>query len=881
MTGRLSLAATTPAMAMMVAALALWVSFGALSFVDADDRAAYVGVLPPLVWLGVLLVAAGAATFVARPSPRMVAPLWLSAVTLLPWLPFPMPLSVFIWTGHLLFWLWAAIAVALFAPAISRMLRSGKLTRLPPRRAASLAGALSAVAFGLGTWAVAPQHPDGDEPHYLVITQSILEDHDLKIENNHRQGDYRAFVSRTLKPDYLKRGTDGQIYSIHAPGLPLIVAPAFALFGYPGVLVALCLVSAAASTLAWLVAWRVTGDQAASWFGWATVALSVPFFFHASALFPDGLGAVLTLVALLPLIDGRAREPRWLVAVGAALGVLPWLSTRFVPLAVMPALLIAARLVADRSRRAARFAGIAVCPVISAVAFFGFYQIIYGTPNPTVAYGGSTSMAVGTIARGAPGLFFDQQFGLIPNAPVFLCAFAGIVIMIWRGPRRLALEVLGIALPYYFVATSFYTWWGGTTAPARYVVPITLLLVVPAASWFAAAKSVAARTASLSALVVSLFMTATIASVGRGALLFNFRDGMSRVALWLTPVVDLTKALPSMFQNPLPTVLLQTAVWLAAISSAVAAGAILSRRSRAAVLLGFGLTLEAATMVAVSLVWRSNRVSVATPYVAGPVVLRRYDPEGNQIAIAYRPFYRLETADLPGRIVLARTLSASPRAGSASTVHLPAGIYEVTGSTAGVSTGRLRLRIDRVSPPIADWDVASLGTHWKKQVALPVAVAALEIDADAAARRAVRDASIRTASLVEPPDGLDDREAKSGARYGHVVVFLLGGDAWMEPAGIWIAGGSSAEFAIAPDRQSPIQLSLRNGSADNNVTLESATWRESLRLGPEEALMVQIPTDGRSQATPLRVAATNGFRPVDVDPKSEDERFLGVWIETR
>ncbi len=854
MTGRLSLAATTAAMAMTCAALALWVSFGALSFVDADDRGAYVGVLPPLVWLAALLVAAGAVTIVARPSPRTVAPLWLSAVALLPWLPVPMPLSVFIWTGHLLIWLWAAIAVALLAPAIGRMVRSGALARLPPGRAASLAGVLAAVAFGLGTWAVAPQHPDGDEPHYLVITQSILEDHDLKIENNHREGDYRAYVSRTLKPDFLKRGKDGQIYSIHAPGLSLIVAPAFALFGYPGVLVALCLVSAAASALAWLVAWRVTGDQAASWFGWAAVALSVPFFFHASALFPDGLGAVLTLVALLPLVDGRAREPRRLVAVGAALGVLPWVSTRFVPLAVMSALLIAVRLIEDRSRLGSRLAAIAVCPVISAIAFFGFFQVIYGTPNPSVVYGGATRMAVGTIVRGAPGLLFDQQFGLIPNAPVYLCACAGIVVMLWRGPRRLALEVLALAVPYYLVATSFPAWWGGTTAPARYAVPIALLLVVPAAVWFATAKSVAARTASISALVVSLFMTATIAMVGRGALLFNFRDGMSRVALWLTPVVDLTKALPSMFQNPLPTVLLQTAVWLAAISSAVAVAAVMSRRSHAAVLLGFGLTLEAATMAAVGLVWRSNRVSVATPYVAGPVVLRRYNPASNQIAVSYRPFHRLEPADLPGRIVLARTLSAIPRAASASTVHLPAGIYEVTGTTAGGATGRLRLRTDRVSPPIADWDVASFGTHWKRQVALPVAVAALEIDADAAARRTVRDGSIRAASLVEPPRSLEGREAKSGARYGPVVVYLMSGDVWMEPAGIWIAGGSNAEFAIAPDRQSPIHLFLRNGSADNTVTLESAAWRDSLMLGPDEERVVQIPTDGRSRATPLSVA---------------------------
>ena len=45
--------------------------------------------------------------------------------------------------------------------------------------------------------------------------------------------------TRPLKPDFLKRGKDGHIYSIHAPGLSLIVAPAFALCGYPGVLVGL------------------------------------------------------------------------------------------------------------------------------------------------------------------------------------------------------------------------------------------------------------------------------------------------------------------------------------------------------------------------------------------------------------------------------------------------------------------------------------------------------------------------------------------------------------------------------------------------------------------------------------------------------------------
>lgn len=333
LTRRPSLAA---AGSLACAALALWVSFGALTFIDADNRAApvsYVGVLPPVWWLALLLLAAGLFAIIVRPPARIVAPLLLSAVAILPWLPFRLPLSVFIWTGNLLLWLWTAIGVAMLAPAVARIVRTGgppsrgpiRLTasagatavkKRDPVRRALLAGVLSAIALGLGAWSVAPQHPEGDEPHYLVITQSILEDHDLKIENNHRQRDYLAYVSRTIKPDFLKRGTDGQIYSIHAPGLPLLVAPAFAVLGYRGVLVELVLISAAASALAWLIAWRVSGDSGASWFAWAAVTLSVPFFLHASAVFPDGLAAVLMLVTLLPLVDARAREPQWLMAIG-------------------------------------------------------------------------------------------------------------------------------------------------------------------------------------------------------------------------------------------------------------------------------------------------------------------------------------------------------------------------------------------------------------------------------------------------------------------------------------------------------------------------------------------------------------------------------------
>src|SRR5438034_7771689 len=113
--------------ALACAAIGLWASLGALAFVGDNDGAApisnvsnvsslsYVGLLPAVVWLGLFLLTAALLWILVRPSAGTVAPLWLSAVAILPWLPFRMPLSVFIWTGHTLLWLWVMIVVAIVA----------------------------------------------------------------------------------------------------------------------------------------------------------------------------------------------------------------------------------------------------------------------------------------------------------------------------------------------------------------------------------------------------------------------------------------------------------------------------------------------------------------------------------------------------------------------------------------------------------------------------------------------------------------------------------------------------------------------------------------------------------------------------------------------
>ena len=86
---------------------------------------------------------------------------------------------------------------------------------------------------------------DGDEPFYLLITESIVHDFDLDLSNQYRTLERSETGRRDLKPQFGDpTGPNGQQYSRHEPFLALLLIPGYLLAGLPGAVATLVLFGA-------------------------------------------------------------------------------------------------------------------------------------------------------------------------------------------------------------------------------------------------------------------------------------------------------------------------------------------------------------------------------------------------------------------------------------------------------------------------------------------------------------------------------------------------------------------------------------------------------------------------------------------------------------
>ncbi len=575
------------------------------------------------------------------------------------------------------------------------------------------------------------------------------------------------------------------------------------------------------------------------------------------------------------------RAASWLWR-GLALSLMPWLHMKFSLLLFVAGLWLAYRLL-PRWRLAVVF----LTPVgVSALAWFASFWVMYGDINPTVAYGYSSGAELDllNIPRGLLGLAFDQEYGLLPYTPIFAAALCGAWAMARdRGMRWYVIGSVLVMAPFLSSTTQYYMWWGGTSVPARFLVPLLPLLGPMLAYAWRVFDGAAARGAMALGLGYSVLTFASVLACPAARLMYNDRDGTGRLVESLQGSAPLTAALPSFID---PAILVQfpaTLVWVAAgviaalAARRVAAGPYWSGVTAGLVFIASGSLLAASAL--------PSEQAVTTVDAGRQQLLHTY-PGPTVRAYEYGGAGWLDESTVLERAAVEHRLTAGTVQNPAELTpafDLPAGQYDllVWFSESQRVEGEVFLSYDRTNGTVLTTDGRRMNPSVSR-FELPVDLTALRVGATTAelaerisgvavVPRAV--ASADTTRDVGRIWSLKPLDTETGG-----FLFFLDLFTYVEPENSWVQGGRASEWLVAPGDAETVRLTVRNGGVANRIQVTAGSSSETLELEAWEARDVLVPLGDDDRLVPVRLAPDTGFVPAEVDPGSTDRRMLGCTV---
>jgi len=339
---------------------------------------------------------------------------------------------------------------------------------------------------------------DGDEPHYLMVTQSLWADHDIDLANNYAADDGRRFGHDQLEAGAHARMDRRQRLSpVHDLGVSMALVPVYAvaepiaglmsestlarfrmtrgLFAYSLISLTLLAACSIAIGLVTRSLARTTAPRDAI-VATLLVALSPPVLCHSFLIYPEAFGFIVaSALVCWALNENPTMRVTWPLV--AALGLLPWCHRKFSFFVFACAVVMIVRRPAFWRERSARDrVGLALLFLVPQAAMHAWTVDTWGTlGGPQML--DTLPFTVSGAPRGFLGLLFDRQYGLVAGAPWY-----GLLPAAWiLAGRRAALfllPVVALAAPM----AAFVVWWGGFSPAARYLVPL-LPFCAAAVAW--------------------------------------------------------------------------------------------------------------------------------------------------------------------------------------------------------------------------------------------------------------------------------------------------------------------------------------------------------------------------------------------------------------
>ena len=918
------------------AGVALWISLGVLDVVEGPSGAVRIAMLPDLAQLAgsVALALLLGVLFELRAAPGSqtadpVVPLYGLAVLLLPYLPWladGLPiLRVFAGPGRYLVWVivLAQVVWAALGHGGGRRVAAA-LHVLPASRAFLIVFSATALVLVGASRGLAPSGvlPGGDEPHYLVVTQSLVNDGDLNVDNNYRLRSYSAYYAKQLD---IRDATTG---SAALPiGLPLMLMPAFWIAGYTGAVLLLSVLAALSAAVVWMWARHVTDSVSAATFAWAATVLSVPVVVGSVTVSPDVPAALLLVLAgacalwnaPLPAAGGPGRAPAmgsWrAVLVGLAAGALPWFHAAYLPAAgVIVGIGVWRCWQTTRTaggRVLAARVGLIAAPCAASVA--GWLTFNFATTGSTwlsPAYLGDPAPFPGlTLAgRHALALLVDQEYGAMSYAPAFAIAVVGLWAL-WRQrgqARAFALESSLLLAAIVGSAAVVDAWRGGASRPGEFALPALLMAAVPLAyEYRRAAQHPARRAIYRLLLLMGLGASVATLTVGGGGLMASGRDGVSNLIEWLSPDWHLWTYAPDLIAQSAWLGLAQAGIWLAAVLAGTGLVGWISTRGRrpADSRIGRGLAFlraDAGSLLAVLLATSVMPVLIGSWLKPGPdardrrhiEMLDSFDPHARPIALRMDPFSVVEARTVPSLF----ELSARPVATAAGQLEgaqfnarfaLPAGRYriQVIGraslSDEGPLSGRLALRAGTWGGSMIEWRIEGTDSRqWSDAFDLPADMGLVSFATSGMLGKQVRELRIVPYRVVPFLDRIAAEDVRAAAAFDRLLFLFHDEQAYPDATGFWVRGASRARVSVVSRSGlliSDLRLMLHSWVPNSiHIEMPDRVWTEQLAADEERIILIK-PTslDGTVR---LVITAERGFYPVDTEPGSTDRRHLGCYV---
>jgi hypothetical protein len=514
--------------------------------------------------------------------------LWASALIGAAWLPGAPALVPAL--GVLRGPLGAVVAGLAVAQAVARLRPGPDLASAapPPGRARALSFAVPFVLYlAVGLWYTTRLRVSGDEPHYLLMAQSLWREGDLDLQDNLKREDWREYTPGPVGEHYGAPRKDGRPFPAHSPGLPWLLAPVYAAGGRLACVVVLAAAAAALVALTRMLALRLGAGEEAGWLAWLAT-LGPPVLFYAFHVYTE-VPSALALWGGLALLSAAA-SPAAAASSALVVGTLPWLHVKMIAAAAVLGLVAGVQL---RGRSLVTFAAAAA----SMAAGYAAYLVhVFGRPTPLAIYAGAPPQMSGSPAAALAGLFLDRSFGLLPHAPVFLLGLAGIVSLCrrWRETWPLLLAGAAVLAP----VLPWRMWWGGQSPAARFLVPLVPLLAIAAALRLTESGRGLARWRWVLAALGSGVALLAVARPGQ-LLLLNRGDRPTRLWAALSGDASVERYLPSLV-GATGEDWRVAALWLAALAVLLALDRLALRREGVDRLFR-GLGLPACLLLVVSL----------------------------------------------------------------------------------------------------------------------------------------------------------------------------------------------------------------------------------------------------------------------------------------